>query len=113
MGNSLRSGVGVEAGKEVVGSEIGEEDGEDGRQQVDVEHTRFAEEGEAAAAPVEGQGVDKPHHQGARLLGVPAPVTSPCPVGPHGTDKDAGAQQEYGGGEDEAVEHRKMTAALF
>ncbi len=102
----------MEAGEEVVGAEVGEEHGEDGREEVDVEHSRAAEDGESAAPAMYGEGVGELHDDCAGHFRIRPSVAAPGLVGPHSTDEDAGSEQTDGGGEHESVEHGKTLSSF-
>ncbi len=71
------SGVGVEAGEEEVGAEVGEEYGGQGYEQIDVEALGAAETGELRTAPMYRNSVDEQHYQRAGFFRIPAPVAPP------------------------------------
>ena len=91
----LKSGIAMHAAQQVVDTEIGDEDGKESGDHIEVIETRIAEGSEGGF--VERHGIDHQGDEGPRLLGVPRPVAAPRHIGPDGAQKDADGEQEYGG----------------
>ena len=91
--NSSR--VAVHASEEVVDSEIGGEDAEEGEYHIEMIEMRIAELGHGLS--MEGNSINHEGDESPRFLRVPRPVGAPRDVCPDGTKEDACGEKENGG----------------
>ena len=85
----------MHASEEVVDSEIGGEDGEEGEYHIEMIETRIAETRHGLS--MEGNGINHEGDECPCLLRVPRPVGAPRDVCPNGAEEDACGEKENGG----------------
>ena len=85
----------MHASEEVVDSEIGGEDAEEGEYHIEMIETRIAELGHGLS--MEGNSINHESDERPRLLRVPRPVGAPADVCPNGAEEDACGEKENGG----------------
>ena len=88
------SSIAVHTSQQIVYAKIGDENAEEGEENVEVVNTRIAECRQWIA--VQGHGIYHEGDESPRLLWVPLPVWTPADVSPDGTDEDA--ESETGDG---------------
>ena len=77
----------MHASEEVVDSEIGGEDGEEGEYHIEMIETRIAETRHGLS--MEGNSINHEGDERPRFLRVPRPVGAPRDVCPDGAEEDA------------------------
>lgn len=82
----------MHSSKQVVYSEVGHEDGEEGESDVDVEDAVGAQPRNRCV--VKGDAVNYHSDERPNFFRVPTPVISPRYVSPNGSDKYADGEQE-------------------
>lgn len=85
----------MHAAEEVVDTEIGDDDGEEGEDHVEMIDARIAELRQGLG--MEGNGIDHEGDERPRLFWVPRPIGAPADVCPNGTKEDADGEKEDGG----------------
>ena len=92
----------MHSSKQVVYSEVGHEDGEEGESDVDVEDAVGAQPRNRCV--VKGDAVNYHSDERPNFFRVPTPVISPRYVSPNGSDKYADGEQECGWVEHDAAD---------
>ena len=98
----------VHAREEIVHTEVGHGDTQEGQSDVDVIHQRLAENRQALRMHYYGiyhKGDERP-----RLLAIPTPVITPAHVSPDGSDEDAESHRGEGWVQEDAAQCLKLFA---
>ena len=85
----------MHASEEVVDSEVGGEDAEEGENHIEMIETRIVETRHGLS--MEGNSINHEGDERPRFLWVPRPIGAPRDVCPDGTKEDACGEKEYGG----------------
>ena len=89
-------------------SEIGHQYRQGSQQQIGMKSTGTTEPRQAIA--MESHRIEHERDERPNLLRVPSPIASPRDIRPHGSQKDAGAQKEQGGIEQDTTEQLQSSS---